>query len=95
MYKARKVGGHIFVSWRYLYDLLIGFLNCSDYVTWYIIFILLRLYVKRMFFHIWQEHLAGKESVVEEVKKENLVKEVHKVLREDQVNNSENIVYTM
>jgi hypothetical protein len=33
--------------------------------------------------------------VVEEVKKENLVKEVHKVLREDQVNNSENIVYTM
>jgi hypothetical protein len=33
--------------------------------------------------------------VVEEVKKENLVNEVHKVLREDQVNNSENIVYTM
>jgi hypothetical protein len=43
----------------------------------------------------FSEDLAGKESVVEEVKKENLVKEVHKVLREDQVNNSENIVYTM
>jgi hypothetical protein len=33
--------------------------------------------------------------VVEKVKEENLVNEAHKVLREDQVNNSENIVYTM
>jgi hypothetical protein len=39
--------------------------------------------------------LARKEGVVEKVKEENLVNEVHKVLREDQVNNSENIVYTM